>query len=210
MNNTHYHAPCSLSPLHYLFPSHYPTIVLVSFSFTDSSLFPPLSRSDRVPGDDGRGVRVGRPGWPDWPAADPPHLPLYQQRVCLLLVLCPGLQLFPLLPPGLWCGVRRQMSHAGRASQAWKWGSHDHCDRSVHLTKRAMPHIRGWLKMHCSYYCKKKKKPFRYITWMSDFNAIQDLFWQCCNGLFDVPISFKQLCLTSYNLHKITNELLFD
>lgn len=73
---------------------------------------PPSSlRSDCLPGDDGRGLRVGRPGGSDRPTADPPHLPLHQQRVCLLLVLRPGLRLLPLLPPGLWCGVRGLMSH---------------------------------------------------------------------------------------------------
>lgn len=76
------------------------------------SVHPSLSlRSHRVPGNDGRGLRMGRAGGSHWPTADPPHLPLHQQRVCLLLVLRPGLRLLPLLPPGLWCGVSRQMSH---------------------------------------------------------------------------------------------------
>lgn len=68
-------------------------------------------RSDRVPGHDGRRLRLGRPGWPYRPTTDSPNLALHQQRVRLLLVLRPGLQLLPLLPAGLWCGVRRQMSH---------------------------------------------------------------------------------------------------
>lgn len=110
---------------HYLVPLHAPAITVSSVSSTNSSLFLPWlcfplppSRSDRVPRDDGRGLRVGRPGWSDWPTADPPHLPLHQQRVCLLLILRPGLRLLPLLPPGLWCGVRRQMSHTGTAARA--------------------------------------------------------------------------------------------
>lgn len=94
-----------------------PPAITPLFISTISSHFLSLalagSRSDRVPGDDGRGLRVGGPGWSNRPAADAAHLPLHQQRVCLLLVLHAGLRLLPLLPPGLRCGVRRQMGHTG-------------------------------------------------------------------------------------------------
>lgn len=69
-----------------------------------------LCRSDRLPGHDGGRLRVGRPGRPHRPAADPPHLALHQQRLCLLLVLRPGLRLLPVLPPGL----RRRVSGSRR------------------------------------------------------------------------------------------------
>lgn len=137
MNNNSLWCPLSLFPssLSLSFPCYYS---LSSFLITNSSFFPPCfpssSRSDRVPGDDGRGLCMGWPRWPDWPTADPPHLPLHQQRVCLLLVLRPGLQLLPLLPPGLWCGVRREMSHTGTTAARAGNESHDHSGISVDLT----------------------------------------------------------------------------
>lgn len=112
----------SVSPLSLIISSHHTllTLFFIALLFLEHKLFLPSSialfpsfslRSDRLPGDDGRGLRMGRAGRSHRPTTDPPHLPLHQQRVCLLLVLRPGLRLLPLLPPGLWCGVRRQMSH---------------------------------------------------------------------------------------------------
>ena len=100
------HSSCSLSlslsfiSLHLLLLPPPPPSVPSSLS---ASL--PTTRPDRVPWDDGGGLRVGRNGRPDWPAADPAHLPVHQQRGRLLLVLCPGLQLLPVLSPGLRRGV---------------------------------------------------------------------------------------------------------
>lgn len=70
-----------------------------------------LHRSDRVPGDDGRGLRVGGAGWSHRTTADAPHRALHQQRLCFLLILCPGIRLLPVLPSDLWRGVRRQTGH---------------------------------------------------------------------------------------------------
>lgn len=138
MNNTSLSCPLSSFPpslsLPITSPCHYPLPLssflnyLPSFFHRFVSPLSPSLRFDRVPRDDGRGLRVGRAGWSDRTTADPPHLPLHQQRVCLLLVLRPGLRLLPLLPLGLRCGVRRRMSHTHRhSSRGWKWDSHDHC-----------------------------------------------------------------------------------
>ena len=102
------HSSCSLSlslsfiALHLLLLPPPPPSVPSSLS---ASL--PTTRPDRVPWDDGGGLRVGRNGRPDWPAADPAHLPVHQQRGRLLLVLRPGLQHVPALSHGLRLWVRR-------------------------------------------------------------------------------------------------------
>lgn len=96
-----------------------PVISLSLSSLTDQLTFPTSSlRFDRVPGDDGWSLRLGRPGWSDRSETDAPHFALYKQRFRLLLILRPGLQLLPFLPFGLWCWVSRQMNHI-RSHSRW-------------------------------------------------------------------------------------------
>ena len=130
-----------------------PSVSLLSL--TIPLLSPPSSslRSDRVPGDDGRGLRVGRPGRSDRPTADAPHLPVHQQRVCLLLVLRPGLRLLPLLPPGLWCGVRGLMSHTQTQQAGWE----------ARQSRPAVVHRSTWQSERCHKSEDRLKKRCAFI-----------------------------------------------
>lgn len=62
-------------------------------------------RSNCVSGYDGGCLCVGRSGWQNRAQTDPSYISLHQQCLCFLLLLCPRIQLFPVLSSALRCGV---------------------------------------------------------------------------------------------------------